>query len=365
MASLRPESTTFAPSFTSAVATARPMPLLPPVTSATLPSKRRSAMSPASPVVDDIVLGPLAQAARRGGKCLHPPVADRRCASSSHRLRARAHPRPDPAGRLEWQDIGGAGSAHPGRELLQRRDPRRRGRAPVPAAAADRRPRQRARRPARCSRTTTTACRCCSTRDADGRFRAFLNVCRHRGMRLVAASGAGRAASQRRLPVPRLDLQARRRAAPSPPRRGVRRLRAPATTSLVALPCRGAARPALGRADAGARRSTSPPSSTASTPSCRSSASKGCATFRTDSRRVPGQLEADRRRLPRGVSHPRPAQGDDLSVLRRRPDRRRPLRPAHPVAGRAPRRRGMGARTKRRRPTDMAGAVRAGRRRAT
>jgi len=27
------------------------------------------------------------------------------------------------------------------------------------------------------------------TRDADGRFRAFLNVCRHRGMRLVAASG--------------------------------------------------------------------------------------------------------------------------------------------------------------------------------
>jgi len=28
------------------------------------------------------------------------------------------------------------------------------------------------------------------TRDADGRFRAFLNVCRHRGMRLVAASGS-------------------------------------------------------------------------------------------------------------------------------------------------------------------------------
>jgi phenylpropionate dioxygenase-like ring-hydroxylating dioxygenase large terminal subunit len=27
------------------------------------------------------------------------------------------------------------------------------------------------------------------TRDADGRFRAFLNVCRHRGMRLVAATG--------------------------------------------------------------------------------------------------------------------------------------------------------------------------------
>ena len=27
------------------------------------------------------------------------------------------------------------------------------------------------------------------TRDADGRFRAFLNVCRHRGMRSVAASG--------------------------------------------------------------------------------------------------------------------------------------------------------------------------------
>jgi hypothetical protein len=70
-----------------------------------------------------------------------------------------------------------------------------------------------------------------------------------------------------------------------------------------------------------------------------------------DSRRVPGQLEADRRRLPRGVSHPRAAQGDDLSVLRRRPDRGRPLRPAHPVAGGAARRAGMGARRQRRRRT--------------
>ena len=35
------------------------------------------------------------------------------------------------------------------------------------------------------------------------------------------------------------------------------------------------------RADAGARRSTSPPGSTASTSSCRSSASKGCSHFRT------------------------------------------------------------------------------------
>ena len=58
--------------------------------------------------------------------------------------------------------------------------------------------------PGRCSPTTTTALPLSSTRDADGRFRAFLNVCRHRGMRLVAATGRGRAARQRRSPVPRL-----------------------------------------------------------------------------------------------------------------------------------------------------------------
>ena len=43
------------------------------------------------------------------------------------------------------------------------------------------------------------------TRDADGRFRAFLNVCRHRGMRLVDGEHAAAAEGEHRLPVPRLD----------------------------------------------------------------------------------------------------------------------------------------------------------------
>jgi phenylpropionate dioxygenase-like ring-hydroxylating dioxygenase large terminal subunit len=111
------------------------------------------------------------------------------------------------------------------------------------------------------------------TREADGRFRAFLNVCRHRGMRLVAATGKAEPRAERRLPVPRLDLQARRRAAPSLHAEAFDDCSA-ADTNLVALPCEER-HGLLWVVPTPGRRSTSPPGSPASTPSCRSSASKG------------------------------------------------------------------------------------------
>ena len=284
---------------------------------------------------------------------LHPPRASRcRCRPTPPPNSSASAPR-STAGRLEWQDCGEPAAHIPVENYLSDDDPRRRDRAPVPAAAADRRPRQRARRRpgARPRRLRRAAAARRATPTA-----AFAPSSTSAGIAACASSPRhGKAEPRASVVCPyhgwtyRLDGALRHR------------LHAEAFDDCERAPTR-ASSPCRAK------------SGTACSGSCRRrSATIDVAAwldgldaelpffgidrlrhFRTDPRRVPGQLEADRRRLPRGVSHPRAAQGDDLSVLRRRPDRRRPLRPAHPVAGRAPRRRGVGARRRARSPADMA-----------
>jgi nitrite reductase/ring-hydroxylating ferredoxin subunit len=140
------------------------------------------------------------------------------------------------------------------------------------------------------------------TREADGRFRAFLNVCRHRGMRLVAATGKAEPRAGVVCPYHgwtyKLDGALRHR------------LHAEAfddcsaaATNLVALPC---------EERHGLLWVVPTPEATIDVAAWLDGLDAELPFFGIerllplphDSRRVPGQLEADRRCLPRGVSHP-------------------------------------------------------------
>ena len=159
------------------------------------------------------------------------------------------------------------------------------------------------------------------TRDADGRFRAFLNVCRHRGMRLVDASErrCRRRASSARTTAGPTGSKARCVIACTPKRFDACDA---SDESLVALPA---------EERHGLLWVVPTPGATIDVAAHLRGLDGELPFFGIErpaplshrARRVPGELEADRRRLPRGVSHPRPAQGHDLSVLRRRPDRGR------------------------------------------
>ena len=172
-----------------------------------------------------------------------------------------------------------AGRAHPGRELLQRRRARRRGRAPVPAAAADRRPRRRAAarpraRPRRVRRADAAHAR---RRRALSRLPQRLPPSRHAPRRCERRRPAARRASSARTTAGPTGSKARC-AIGCMPRRSTPATRAPRAWSRCppksVTACSGSCRRRT-------RRSTSPPSSTASTPSCRSSASTGLRPFRT------------------------------------------------------------------------------------
>ncbi len=78
----------------------------------------------------------------------------------------------------------------------------------------------------------------------DGELRAFYNVCRHRGSRLLEGAGQGEAADP--LPLSRLGLRLRRRAASRPPHREARGLR-PRMQRIAPDPDRGRRGPGAGR----------------------------------------------------------------------------------------------------------------------
>ena len=68
-------------------------------------------------------------------------------------------------------------------------------------------------RAGRCAAPASSpACRSCSCATSDGSIRGFVNICRHRGHPVVLEAGN----SARFVPLPRLDLRPRRRAARAP-----------------------------------------------------------------------------------------------------------------------------------------------------
>ena len=156
-------------------------------------------------------------------------------------------------------------------------------------------------------------------RDENGQLRAYRNVCRHRGSRLL--SGDGQCKGGDPLPLPRLDLPVRRHADRRP--RGPRVRRAPGQVD---------ARAAAGRAS----RSCAGWCSSTSTPTPTPLADLvGDLPQRLERYRIPtlesfapgdgdaaGQLEGGRRQLPRGLPHPDRPPGADadarLQALRRR-----------------------------------------------
>lgn len=93
------------------------------------------------------------------------------------------------AGRAEWQGCRG-GEPHCGREPLQPLASPGRGRAPVPSLAAIFVGHADALPNGRPLAHEENGVPMLLSRDSDGRFRAILNVCRHRGGRLAKASGA-------------------------------------------------------------------------------------------------------------------------------------------------------------------------------
>ena len=154
-------------------------------------------------------------------------------------------------------------------------------------------------------------------RDRDGELRAFVNVCRHRGAEVVVGRGALHDAA---VPLPRVDLRARRRAA-----RGAARRRRSSTASRLGLRAGARSTPG-GRSssstpDAGRRRRW--PTRSAPLPDDR-----GRGRARRRRARLPpplavraaGELEGARRELPRVL----PLRGRPPGLRRRH--RRRPGR---------------------------------------
>jgi phenylpropionate dioxygenase-like ring-hydroxylating dioxygenase large terminal subunit len=175
--------------------------------------------------------------------------------------------------------------------------------------------------PGRCWRTTAIGVPLLLTRDAEGRCGRFLNVCRHRGMRLVRP---GAAQKRDAMVCPyhgwsyRLDGSLRHRlhaeafdacpaadmhlvGVPVAERHGLVWVVPDATAGAIDLEA------FLGGLDA-------------ELPLYQL---EDLRLFRTVEAEYPRQLEADRRRLPGVVPHPRAAQGHDLSLPSPTASRRR------------------------------------------
>src|SRR5213595_3555560 len=151
-------------------------------------------------------------------------------------------------------------------------------------------------------------------RTAAGTLRAFANVCRHRGARVVLRPG--RPADRR-------------------PRRGGLSGALPGRALPAAAPGGRAARAGLGAARArGDDRRRRPPGR--ARPRARELRLRALAPLRDADAAAAHQLEDGGRHLPRGVSPGRAPRAERRAHLRRQPLHRRPLRPAPSHDRRAP-----------------------------
>ncbi len=149
-------------------------------------------------------------------------------------------------------------------------------------------------------------------------LRAYRNVCRHRGSRLLSGSGQCKAAIRCRYHgwTYRLDGHADRRAR----RARVRRAPGQVGARPDSRPRRGAVRPGVrqprSRRDAAGRARRRPPGAARALPD------PLAAILRAVRRHAARQLEGGRRQLPRGLPHPDRPPGPDaaagLQALRRR-----------------------------------------------